>query len=177
MALLFPTSAVAAQFGGLVAPLIEEESDPVISRTYLGTPVYSNLIFSANPNTPENEDLILNTVIMVIQRRKNIVKTELQGRDGTVKEYINKGDYQVLIRGEIVSELPLVFPVDLVTALRNVLDLPSTIEVAGNFLSVFDVDTLVIETYEIGEKAGFRGSVPFRIQAISDDPIELQINA
>ena len=43
------------------------------------------------------ERLVMNDAVVAVSRAKNIVTTQLVGRDGTVKEYINAGDYQLNI--------------------------------------------------------------------------------
>lgn len=153
----------------------EDDVDQVVKTTYLGTPVFSNLIFDAEPDTPENFALEIDTVLMTVDMTKNLVLTPLQGKNGTVKEYISDGDYLVDIRGEIISELPNVYPKDLVTRLVNLCKVPHQLNVSSFFLQLFSVSSIVVQRYEIAEKLGSRNSVPFTIQALSDTPIELQI--
>ena len=152
-----------------------DPSDNAIKTSYLGTPIYSNLIFDAEPDTPENESLEFDTVLMEVSMSKNIVKTPIQGRNGTVKEYISDGDYLVAIRGEIVSEYPNVYPKDIVNALINLCQVKHQLAVSSFFLQLFSVSSIVIERYTISEKLGSRNSVPFSIEAYSDEPIELQL--
>ena len=153
------------------------QQDQIVATTYLGTPVYSNLIFEANPDTPENEAITLNSVIMAVSKTKNIVQTAIQGRVGTVKEYISEGDYSIGVRGKIVGEDQLIAPEDQIVALKNVLNLASTLEVSSFFLQYFDIATVVVEDYQIAEVPGSRNEFDLFIQMISDTPIELQINA
>ncbi len=157
------------------SPVTEDPIDEVIRTTYLGTPVFSNLIFDAEPDTPENFALEIDTVLMTVDMTKNVVKTPLQGRDGTVKEYISDGDYLIDIRGEIVSEQPNVYPKDLVTRLVNLCRVKHQLNVSSFFLQLFSVSAIVVEKFNVEEKLGSRNSVPFSIQASSDTPIELQL--
>lgn len=151
--------------------------DQIISTSYLGTPIYSNLIFEANPDTPENEPFVMNSVVMAISKTKSIVQTAIQGRPGTVKEYINEGDFSIGVRGKIVSENQLVAPEAEVIALKNLLNLPSTLEVSSFFLQYFDIVTVVVQDYQIAEVPGSRNEFDFFLNMISDTPIELQLNA
>lgn len=151
-----------------------DPSDAPISTTYLGTPVYSNLIFEADPDTPENASLTIDTVLMEVDIIKNVVMTPISGRKGTVKEYISLGDYEILIQGAIVSPYPNVFPKDDVTALRNLLELPKALAIASGFLQIFSVHNIVVLHAKISEKMGSRNEVPFFINAVSDEPIELR---
>lgn len=163
----------------------EPEDDP-IGVTYLGTPVYSNLIFLAeganigNPTTlnPDEgkRDLRIDTVLMTVDQTKNIVKTAIQGRNGTVKEYISDGDYMINIKGAIVSPYPLQYPQDDVDLLIRYMKVNTQIGVASFFLQLFGISDIVIEKYRIAEKLGSRNEVPFEIDAISDTPLEFQLN-
>ena len=42
---------------------------------------------------------------MEISNTRNIVKTDIQGRDGSVKEFINNGDYQISIKGILSNDV------------------------------------------------------------------------
>lgn len=167
-----------------------EQSDEPIGYSYLGTPVYSNLEFlrvsgtsldnSLNVGAQNgNSETILriDTVLITVHQSKYIVKTAVQGRDGTVKEYISMGDYEINIQGIIVSQFPNVYPKDDVRLLIELLELPKSIPVASGFLTLFDVHEIVIDDYDISEKMGSRSEVLFNILASSDKPLELKINA
>lgn len=157
-----------------IPQITEDPSDDPIGQTYLGTPVYANLIFEADPDTAENAPLVLDTVLMAVDIVKNLVITPIAGRDDSVIEYINRGNYEVMIQGLIVSEFPNVFPRDQVTALRNLLDLPKSIAVSSSFLQIFSIHNLAILHARVEERMGSRNEVGFSINAISDKPIELR---
>lgn len=151
-----------------------EPSDDPIGTSYLGTPVYSNLIFEADADTPENRAMVIDTVLMEVDIIKNVVMTPIAGRDGTVKEYINRGDYEITIQGVISSPMANVFPKDDVTALRNLLDLPKSLAVSSSFLQIFSIHSIVVLHAKIAEQMGTRNEVAFFINAVSDEPIELR---
>lgn len=157
-----------------------EDVDPQIGLTYLGTPVYSNLIFNsrANPDTQDPDartpDLILDTVIMEINMEKNVIRTSIQGRNGTVKEYISMGDYEIFIQGIIVAEQAQVSPKDIVKALKDLLEVPDSLEVSSDFLQIFSIHNIVVLGYTIGQIMGSHNQIPFTIRAVSDQPIEVR---
>jgi hypothetical protein len=75
---------------------LKNEDEPVqkfISK--LGTVVYSNIIFNAGVILDENGvadnwlDFRIDDVLLSVSQSKKIVTTEIQGRDGTVKEYLS----------------------------------------------------------------------------------------
>jgi len=92
-------------------PFQAENSDSPIGTSYLGTPVYARLEFSkdgienqvGSPSTLDGREgarnLILETVLITVVQSKNIIKTPIQGRNGTIKEYIGEGDYMLRING------------------------------------------------------------------------------
>lgn len=164
------------QWGTIFVPNIpdSEPRDQPIATSYLGTPILSNLVFMADADTPENQDLVINTVLFEVDIVKNVVMTPLTGRDGTVKEYINRDDYQILIQGMIVSEYAEVFPRDEVTALNNLFNLPKSLAIASEFLQIFPIHNIVILHAKIAQQMGYRNQVPFFITAVSDVPIELK---
>jgi|ADGO01.1.fsa_nt_gi hypothetical protein len=173
-----------------------EDKDETKYQSYLGTPVYSPLEFLRTSGTSldnslnvggsigDNDVLLrVDTVLITVNQVKNIVKTPIAGRNGTVKEYISDGDFIIDIRGAIVSEYPLVFPRFQVDLLIELLSLQKQIPVACEFLSFFGIDketpgvaSIVVESYTVSQKLGSRNEVPFEIQAISDLPEEIVLN-
>lgn len=177
MSLIVPTQVqdIAALVRRKITPVSGDPEDNILATSYLGNPVYSNLIFDANSSTPENEDLIINTVIMTVSQSKNIVKTQLSGRDGTVKEYINMGDYVVDIRGLLVSQFPKVKPRNEHTALKNLCEVNESLSVSSEFLRIFEITDIVVESYSFAELEGFHNQIGFTINAVSDVPIDIQL--
>lgn len=162
------------------------EGDPAIATSMLGTPIYSNLTFLSeevdvgNPTTVDpnagKKDLRIDTVLFIVTQPKNIVKTPIFGRNGTVKEFISDGDYLINITGAIVSPEPTTFPIDDVDLFIRYMTLQTQLPVASFFLDLFGIHSIVIEEYEVGEKVGTRNEVPFTIRALSDEPLEFELN-
>lgn len=165
-----------------------ENSDAPIGTSYLGTPVYARLEFSkegiesliGTPSTLDGREgarnLVLETVLLTVIQSKNIIKTAIQGRNGTIKEYIGEGDYQINIVGSIVGREALVYPREEVDLLIRYCKVNQEFGVICDFLSLFGIENIVIENYTISEKLGSRNEVPFEIVAISDLPIEFELN-
>ena len=147
----------------------------------LGTPVYTNITFSAGSyesNTPGKTisygPVTYEAVLITVSQAKKIIKTEIQGRDGTVKEYIGMDDYQVQING-IITGPNGHYPKDDVSALKAILDAPVPIDVACTYLQTLGIDSLVVEQYEMGQQEGGYSYQTFSISCISDVPQELRI--
>jgi hypothetical protein len=154
--------------------------DEPVSVSMLGTPVYSNLDIQGgsytdnNGNTITYPSLTLDAVLFVVTQSKNIVITNIQGRNGSIKEYIADDDYNVTITG-IIAGGNNVYPKNEVLALKKVLDSPTAININSWFLNQFGVHTIVIKDYNFGQEAGRNSQQAFSISAISDVPVILQI--
>lgn len=181
-----PRPALNSDFGIKRYDAGEDPVDTYDMTSYLGTPVWSNLIFSSdgvdigNPTTidPNNgkKDLRIDTVLFDVELPKIIVKTEVFGRNGTVKEFISQGDYMIGIKGMIVSPYPNQFPADDFDLLVKYCELETQVPVISQFLDRFGITSIVIMRGRYFEIMGYRNQIGFEIEAVSDSPLEFQLN-
>jgi len=142
--------------------------------------VASNLIFEsqavedADGNTIQLTALRINTVLMTVSLQKNIVKTPVQGLNGTIKEYIADQDYRIRIEGGFFDSNPGKYPAQLVADLVEFLKVSNPLRIASSFLQRFSIHDIVIESYSIPEQRASRNTQRFLINAISDLPVELR---
>ena len=119
----------------------------------------------------DGETLIMNDAVVAVSRRANIVSTSMVGMDGTVKEYISDGDYQLNIMvgvqalkdGVIVDE----YPSEGITQLRKFFDEKKAITVQSKFLELFDIDSIVITDFSVVQ-ATESNYQPVSISALQD---------
>lgn len=114
-----------------------------------------------------------------VSRERRIVSTALTGRDGTVKEYINEGDWavnlvvgvQAVENGEILDD----YPSEALRELRRLLDVKAAIEVQSEFLAIFDITKIVIKSYGATQmtEANYQA---LTISAVSDEDYEIFSN-
>jgi hypothetical protein len=162
--------------------------DPELYKSSLGTPVFSDITFGDKVNQANNqwtdnagklhsfEPMTFYSVLMSVTIPKKIVRTEIQGRDGSVKEYIGQGDYSVSVNGIICGSNGH-YPIDEVKALKKIIDAPIPIVVTSWYLQNLDIDMLVIaDGAEISQDSGGYSYQQFSIPCISDIPIELKIS-
>lgn len=155
-------------------------------QSYLNTNVFSNLIFEPDPSTGQTgtftdidgvdqtfSGLRIDTVLFQVAQSKNIVKTAVQGFNGTVKEYTSDGDFEINVAGSIVGENPNEYPETDVQTLIKLLSIPEPLEITSEFLGFFGITTVVVESFAFQQNAGFRNVQPFTIRMLSDRPIEL----
>jgi hypothetical protein len=157
------------------------QQDRPIGTSKLGTPVYADIIFKAGSyegpidgQTINFPQVQLQAVLMDVSQAKVIIKTEIAGRNGTVKEYIGLGDYQISISGIITGDNG-VRPVQEISDLRKMLNAPVPIQVASSYLQEMGIDSLVVETYDMPELEGGRSYQTFQINCSSDIPQELRL--
>jgi hypothetical protein len=133
-----------------------------------------------NPKTQQYEKatitgrgIDLGTVLLEVGMSKNIVTTSLNGRNGTVKEYIADGDFAIKIQGALVNPTGTAYPIDQVKLLMAILKAPVALKVTSDFLGLFPVYNLVIENYNLPQREGFTNTQFFELQCLSDNPVEL----
>lgn len=154
--------------------------DPELYKSSLGTPVLTNLQFTGQTwvdqygKTQTFKTLLFDAVLLTVNQSKNIITTDIQGRNGTVKEYIGDGDYTITING-IITGPNGHYPKDEVKDLKRMLNANIAISVVSWYLQNLDVSSIVVKDYEIAQEAGGYSFQNFSINALSDTPTEIQI--
>lgn len=154
--------------------------DPELYKSALGTPVLTDLQFIGQTWTDQYgvtrtfKTLTFQAVLITVNQSKNIVLTDIQGRDGTVKEYIGMGDYSITING-IITGPNGHYPKDEVKDLKRMLDANIAVSVVSWYLQNLDVSSIVIKDYEIPQTQGGYSYQNFSVSALSDTPTEIQI--
>jgi hypothetical protein len=138
----------------------------------LGTPVFCDLILQND----KKGDLQLQLLwtLLEVNMQKNIEKTAVQGRDGTVKEYVSDGDYLVTIRGGLFSPFSNAYPKQDMQTLMALLKLNTPLTVISEYLLQFNIYELVVDGYSFAQKEGVQNVQLFEIKTVSDFPIELK---
>jgi hypothetical protein len=117
-----------------------------------------------------NEDLLLESAIVEISNTKNIVSTAIQGRDGTVKEFISNGDYQVSVQGSFAFK-GLDWPRDNVALLRQFMEAGMALKVTHEVLNALGIYEIVVTDWSLPQTS-FVNIIPYKINAVSDWPID-----
>jgi hypothetical protein len=160
---------------------LKKEAEPVqkfISK--LGTVVYSNIIFNAGVILDENGvadnwlDFRIDDVLLSVSQSKKIVTTEIQGRDGTVKEYIGLDDYQIQINGRLNGNYNQ-NPKELTRQLKIILSAGQPLEITSWYLQNLDITDIVIKDFNFAQTEGEYSTQYFSINALSDRRFEAKI--
>lgn len=156
------------------------ETDKPLYNSELGTPIYQDITFVGNTYTLNDgtsvtfESVTIQNVLIQLSRTTNIVTTAIQGANGTVKEHINKGDYQVTMSIGLFGKNGK-YPLKQVESLQAVIDAPIEIEVICKYLNDRNIYYLVFSQEGWQQSAGSRSQQLFSITAISDEPQQLFI--
>ena len=157
------------------------QRDAAISTSLLNTPVYSNIHFldveytDTRGRTVRTNGNIYDAVLITVSQAKKIIRTEIQGRDGTVPEYVGMDDYKIQING-IITGSNGVRPVDEISTLKKMLDVPVAIDVACDYLNSLGIHSLIVDSYELAQAAGGYSYQAFSIACSSFVPVQLRLN-
>lgn len=161
---------------------VGETPDPELYRSSLGTPVYADITFKSVQYSTDagdsitTDDITYYAVLLTVDQAKKIIRTEIQGRNGTVKEYIGMDDYQIKIQGVITASNG-VHPRNEIAKLKKMLDAPVPIPVVSAYLQNMGINYLVVNSYSLGQEAGGYSYQTFSIDAISDEPQQIVLSA
>ena len=155
--------------------------DPIFDkRTDFGTPVWVDVTFNsvtysdATGKETITPKITFQAILISVSFPRNIVKTEIQGRNGTVKEYIGEGDAQISFRGIITGNNGH-YPIAEVAELMKLIKAPVAIPVISTYLQTMDIDSVIFEDRNLEQEEGGYSYQTFSLNAISDTPQELKI--
>lgn len=156
--------------------------DNILYLSTLGTPVFADVTLMGGTyydyklrKDIDFPTIKLETVLVTVDFTERIVKTEIQGRDGTVKEYIGRDDARVSING-IITGWNNHYPVDEVNALFRWIKAPVTKGIVSTYLQNLGIDNIVVEDSTLPQVEGGYSQQTFNINCISDLPVELKIS-
>ncbi|KAA9041611.1 hypothetical protein FW778_06210 [Ginsengibacter hankyongi] len=155
--------------------------DKPLYMSPLGTPVMQDITFGSVLYTDQNtgrqrttKPLTLINILFSCSMTKNIVRTSIPGRNGTIKEFVGLDDWQIKINGLIVGGNGH-HPADEIIALKNQLIANVPIPVICAYLNNLDINNIVIKDITFEQEAGGYSSQPFTINALSDHDVLLQV--
>lgn len=120
------------------------------------------------------EDLLLESAIVEASRAKNIVTTVIQGRDSSVRELINNGDWSINVTGMLCNN-EAQYPMDLFLKLSAFLDLKKPIQIEHEVLNARGIYEIVIYSDNSIQKTGHINVQPYSFTCESSKPLPLII--
>lgn len=111
------------------------------SSNLAGMPLFMPLTLKSVDGLP---DLLLESAVVEVNRTKNIITTVVQGRDTSVDEFINNGDWMITVSGMLCENEPK-YPLEQLKAFQKYMDLNKSIEIeheAMNALGIYEIVVL-----------------------------------
>lgn len=105
-----------------------------------GMPLFQPLTFVGQGDL---ESLLLESAVLELSRTKNIISTVIQGRDTTVDEWINNGDWQMSVSG-IICANEARYPLESVLEFEKFMDLNKSIKVEHEIMNALGIYEIVI---------------------------------
>lgn len=127
---------------------------------------------------PDGTRLEMDDIVIGLNRQKTIVRTPLVGLDGTIKEFICTGDFDISMSlgvvatdasGNIIDE----YPEDGVRDICKILDLNEQLKVQSPFFDMFDIGKLVVTGYSLRQMTESNRQA-IDIKAVSDEDYEIR---
>ena len=139
----------------------------VEKTSLLGTPLF--MPCKLNDIELPNEPLI------EISGSKSIVKTQLDGIDGTFKELYAMNDWIVIIRGIAANDNSDEYPENEIRQIRQIYEQKNSVSCVCKLLSYFDINLLSIESLRLPAIEGAQSWQAYELICSSDKAFELEI--
>lgn len=176
-------SRIIQEGKGLAYGLNGQVPPEPVGISALGTPVFDNVIFPAgsytdlNGNLVDYEEIRIDTVLVTIDQDKNIIRTPVLGRNGTVKRFVSDGDFAIAISGKIVNnDQFLQAPNEDLGNFIKILEAPESIPIVSGHLQRFDIFDIVIKGYNLPQGSK-QNEQEFQIRAYSDEPFDFIVTS
>lgn len=130
-------------------------------------------------------EMIIDECILTVVQEKNIVSTPLQGKNGTIKEFISKGDYNITAELAVSNyqksessdqddQSSFQYPKEALEELIKLINVDETIIVDSDFLRVFGIGSAVVQSYNLQQET-HSNRQSLQIQMLSDESYEIKI--
>ena len=176
------------QFRDIV--LLPEESDgeEIATKSEFGLPVMAPITFEAGEYNSYDrrtaaivkrqmpEFTLPLSSIVEFQAPNDVIKTKLQGGSGTVKEFYSLDDWRITIRGIALKSRTEWWREDAHEQIERLIQwrgLCDPIAVQSPIFRRKGIYNIVIEDISIRPVVARWDAIPFQIEAVSDEPIEL----
>ena len=168
--------------------VVGQEGNPNFNKEeYFGTVIQDKVTFRGIdetvklPESPKHLKFTFHECLFTINLPKNIVTTAMQGRDGTIKEYVANDDYQITLEAGIDSYLGneqtdkrFEYPAEQLQELIQILQLPSELAVESDFLNLFKIYSVVVTQFNLTQET-HTNRQSIQIQLLSDEPYMIKL--
>lgn len=152
-------------------------------KNVFGLPLFDTLTFNGltyenfEGQTIELGDFTLDLVLIQVSNTRNIIRTPIMGRNGTIKEYMSDGDYEIKLNGQLINPLMNIPPETMIRSLNQFCKVQTEIAVNSTLLSYLDIASIVIAESRFFQRQGARNVIDYELMCYSETPFELKQNA
>jgi hypothetical protein len=164
----------------------------VIDSLTMTSPSYTTIDNKGEEVTVSAGIVEIQNIMMNISQAKNIVKTKIAGRDGSVHQYINMDDYVIECWGQIIGyeDTNANASKDGVTAsgggysqgerpeiaireFVQFMERPTQVSIGCDILNIIGVDRAIVVDFKLTQEIGKLDNQGFRFKMWSDKPFEI----
>lgn len=103
---------------------------------------------------------------------KNVVLTQVQGRDYSRKELVSGGDLTYSVQGEIVSDEPDVYPTEAVKRFMRIMQHPGVINVNFIMFGLLGVKKVIIKDFSLKD-IQYKNVQPYSFTCVAVEPDDI----
>ncbi len=139
--------------------------------TKFGTPIFGMFVFEETEYTYlgtryKTPRLELPVALVSVSKQNTIVETPLNGRDGTIKEYISTSDYNISLSAILAKQRR--YPNDLARIIDQISSAKTSVKISNALLNSLDVFNVVIKSYNVSQVQGKLNLLQLSIEMVSD---------
>ena len=128
-----------------------------------------NMVWSSESHRSKYITLVDLAPRISVGSKKNLVKTQVQGRDYTRKELVSGGDRTFSVSGKIVSNIIDKYPTNDVRKFINIMEYGGIVQVNNMIFGQFNVDRIIIEDYRL-EQPECKNEQPYSFTCVAVEP-------
>ena len=147
---------------------------PIYGRIVLGNndEGFSNTYLDAQGVSQTYNTVVIDCALITVDYNQQVVRTNIQGRKGSIKEYISSGDNDVTITG-IFASLADQAPYTFIDSMNRIFNASVAIPVTNQYLNKLGINYLVtMPGCQLPQVAGGYALQNFTIKAITDEPAQ-----
>lgn len=149
-----------------------EEERQYLKAKLTGRPLLNKYLILTNDD--ESISCLLESIFINVNRTKNYKKTQIQGLDGLVNEYINDGDYIINMSGALIGADAWNYDDEEIKNFVDIVNLKSSVKVNNSYLrDYFGITNIIIDNWELNQSTDYSNVVYYKIDCSSDFPTNL----
>lgn len=152
--------------------LYGNKNDDFLKAKLTGRPLLNKYLILTNDD--ESISCLLESIFINVNRTKNYKKTQIQGLDGLVNEYINDGDYIINMSGALIGADAWNYDDEEIKNFVDIVNLKSSVKVNNSYLrDYFGITNIIIDNWELNQSTDYSNVVYYKIDCSSDFPTNL----